>query len=302
MPRSCPCSFQRRDSRLSVRRSDTPDGVERGLNRYDDEPGRAEKGPSKGVASLFGSNADVDAFPAEQPRIDGPRTWTDERQGSADGREEEACQRILGESEREPDADRRDKRAGKWRPQADEQQESRGDRHDRRRGGCGRWPAAQRRHGARDEGGSADEPHDEETHARPAPRECRAEPAHLEERRGLAKRREPPKEARPYPFGWLFAREAISQISDVRRERARERATRTERAGAAARESACGGVRGAPAPRLRLVAEADDAAPDADDRGVGAIVGAELRQDVLDPALDRVLGHGETIGDLLVGV
>jgi len=31
----------------------------------------------------------------------------------------------------------------------------------------------------------------------------------------------------------------------LRRERARERATRTERAGGAARESACGGVRGA---------------------------------------------------------
>src|SRR5262249_53110799 len=42
------------------------------------------------------------------------------------------------------------------------------------------------------------------------------------------------------------------KISDLRRERARERATRTERAGAAARERAGGGGRGAGAPRVRL--------------------------------------------------
>ena len=38
-------------------------------------------------------------------------------------------------------------------------------------------------------------------------------------------------------------------------ERARERATRTERAGAAARERACRGVRGAKAPRLKISAQ-----------------------------------------------
>src|SRR5687767_1758140 len=45
---------------------------------------------------------------------------------------------------------------------------------------------------------------------------------------------------------------------DPRCERARERATRMERAGTAARERACGGVRGALAPRLRLGGEEAD--------------------------------------------
>src|SRR5262245_3187180 len=132
---------------------------------------------SKGWWELLRSSADVDAFPAEQSRIDGPRTWTDERQGGADRREENACQRILGVSESEPHSDRGYERAGNGRPQTGEQEET---RDDRQHGGghCGRRPAAQRGNGPRHERGSADEPHDEETHTRPAGSEGRKEPAH----------------------------------------------------------------------------------------------------------------------------
>lgn len=122
--------------------------------------------------------ADVDAFPAEQSRIDGPRTWTDERQGGADRREENACQRILGVSESEPEPDRRSERAGNGRPQTGDQEETRDDRQHRGGGHWGRRPAVQRGNGPRNERGSADEPHDEETQARPAVSEVREEPAH----------------------------------------------------------------------------------------------------------------------------
>ena len=46
----------------------------------------------------------------------------------------------------------------------------------------------------------------------------------------------------------------------------------------------------------------DYAAPDADHGGVSAVVGAQLRQNVLDPAFNRVFSDGKAIGDLLIGV
>src|SRR5262245_38141868 len=87
--------------------------------------------PGKSDRELLRSFADVDASPAEQSRIDGPRTRRDERQGGADGREENAGQGILGVSEGEPDPDRRDERAGNGRPQASEQEATRDDRKHR---------------------------------------------------------------------------------------------------------------------------------------------------------------------------
>src|SRR5262249_28295075 len=133
--------------------------------------------PGKSDGELLRSIADVDASPAEQSRIEGPRTRTDERQGGADGREEDAGQRILGVGEREPDPDRRGERAGDGRPQAGEQEATSDDR--KHRGGHGvRRPAVQRGHRPTDERGSADEPQDGETHAWPAASERREEPAH----------------------------------------------------------------------------------------------------------------------------
>ena len=104
-------------------------------------------------------------------------TGTDERQGGADRREEHACQRIPGVSKGEPDPDCRHERAGNGRPQTGEQAETRDDRQHRA-GHCVDGPLVQRGNGARNERGSADEPHDEETHARPAASEGREEPAH----------------------------------------------------------------------------------------------------------------------------
>src|SRR6266545_7972533 len=71
---------------------------------------------SKGRWELLRSITDVDAFPAEQSRIDGPRPWTDQRQSAADRREENAGQPIISVSEGKPDPDRRDERAGNRRP------------------------------------------------------------------------------------------------------------------------------------------------------------------------------------------
>src|SRR5262249_4061297 len=116
-------------------------------------------------------------LPPEQSRSDGPRTRPDERQGGADGREENAGQGILGVSEGEPDPDRRDERAGNGRPQAGEQEATRDDR-EHRGGHCARRPAVQRGHRPTNECGSADEPQDGEAHAWPAASEGREEPAH----------------------------------------------------------------------------------------------------------------------------
>src|SRR5882724_3361981 len=46
----------------------------------------------------------------------------------------------------------------------------------------------------------------------------------------------------------------------------------------------------------------DDAALEPDHRGVGAVLGAELRQDVAHLALDGFLAERELLGDFLVGV
>lgn len=129
------------------------------------------------VAKLLRSGADVDAFPAEQSRIDRPCAWTDKREGSADRRQENACERIIGVRESEPDPDCGDERSSNGRPQPGDQKGAGRDRQQRGDHGC-RWPAGHRRNGPRNEGGSTDEPHDEQTHARPAVSESREEPAH----------------------------------------------------------------------------------------------------------------------------
>src|SRR6266403_433888 len=48
--------------------------------------------------------------------------------------------------------------------------------------------------------------------------------------------------------------------------------------------------------------ELDDPPPEGDHGGLGAVLGAKLREDVADLALDRVLADRELGGDLLVGV
>ena len=48
--------------------------------------------------------------------------------------------------------------------------------------------------------------------------------------------------------------------------------------------------------------EVDDSTLHTDHRGVGSVVGAQLRKDVLDSALDGLLADRELIGNLLVGI
>ena len=46
----------------------------------------------------------------------------------------------------------------------------------------------------------------------------------------------------------------------------------------------------------------DDSSSEADDRGMGPVVGVQLRQNALDPSLDGVLGDAELIRNLFVRV
>lgn len=136
-----------------------------------------EKQSPKGSRELLRSTPDVDALPAEQSRIERPRTWPDEREGGADRREENARERVLRvrKSEREPD--RRHERASNGRPQTGEQADACED-GEYRGGHCGRRRAIERGSRTQRECSTADQPHDEETDARPAASEGGEKPAH----------------------------------------------------------------------------------------------------------------------------
>src|SRR5258706_1176396 len=150
--------FRRKQSGPKARDGTAHDGVRlaldwgtvRGPGCAGPDPHNCVKAPSKGGSILTLSVADLDALPAEEARIDGPRARAQQRQRRGEGCQQQVETRVRRIRVRAPECGDSRERTGDRRPQTDQYEDAESAEEDMEHGGRDRGPRAQGAAGAND--------------------------------------------------------------------------------------------------------------------------------------------------------
>jgi len=122
--------------------------------------------------SAIAAIANVDALPAEQPRVHRPGAGSEQREAAADRRQQDVNPRVARIEDEICDLKNDDERTRDRCPQSRNQEETEPDLNDEDRGGRERDHARQAGGGAHDHHPASDEPHEKQACAWQTSGEC----------------------------------------------------------------------------------------------------------------------------------